>query len=246
MKIKKSIHHFFKQSSHYNNGMAIIMVTTSIALLLVILVEFTFTSKLNQIRVINQVDRLQAKLNAQAGLEFTLAKFEIYKEAWNKLENNPALKDSITISEIEALIIQGFTYPLPESKALNVIQKNEIKSFQENILLKGGLHVSIAAITHFLNPNNLIRTVRTQNNQQSTAGFEIIEKEFEEMLEKGIQEKIENDLNFATKYSNLDYNLMVKELAYYVNYPKYFIDDRKSDIENIYSIADVKGKTRTI
>ena len=49
------------------------MVTTAIAILTVILVDFTFDTKLNKLRMENQVDKYQAKLNAQAGLNLAMS-----------------------------------------------------------------------------------------------------------------------------------------------------------------------------
>lgn len=240
------------------------MVTSAIAILSVLLVEFTFDTKLNKIRIENQVDRVQAKLNAQAGLNFALAKLKIYRQAWNTLEDNESMKKTVPPSLAEKVVTQPFMFPIPLDKNANAIQKNALADFEKNNLLKGELSVIISPITGFLNPNTLKiikdTTSKNQNDQDndedssdneksqdenSTDGlkpYQFMEKTFIDTLDQLVKEKIENDEEFALKYSNLNIELLVKEIKYYVNNLKDYDDAEKSEIEKNYELAGVQAK----
>lgn len=254
MRVDKLVKYFSKNES----GMAIIMVTTAVAILTLVLTEFTFETKLNKIRVENQVDRYQAKLNAEAGLKFALAKLRIYKEAWNTLEDNDSLKETVSPSDAESVVTQPFVYPIPLPPSANIIQKTALEDFEKENLLRGELVISMSPVTGFLNPNSLkvIKKDNTSNqdqnqdqdqdqddeNQSNLSPEAFMEKTFTETFQEIFKEKIENDEDFAIKYSNINIDLLVKELKYYVNNPKDYDEPEKADIEKIYSQADRKPK----
>ena len=75
------------------SGVAILMVMTSITILTFLLADFTFETKINKLRVYNQQDMTQARLNAEAGLTFALAKLRLYQEGFNLLEKNESAKN---------------------------------------------------------------------------------------------------------------------------------------------------------
>lgn len=248
----------FRNTLGNQRGMAIIMVTSAIAILSVLLVEFTFDTKLNKIRIENQIDRVQAKLNAQAGLNFALAKLKIYKQAWNTLEDNESMKKTVPPSLAEKVVTQPFVYPIPLGKTANVIQKNAIADFEKNNLLKGELSVIISPVTGFLNPNTL-KIIKDQSKKvddedqsqterdekESTENlkpYQFMEKTFIETLDQLVKEKIEADEDFALKYSNLNVELLIKELKYYINNAKDYDEAEKSEIEKNYELAGVQAK----
>ena len=236
------------------------MVTSAVAILTVILADFTYETKLNSIRVVNQVDRYQAKLNAEAGVKFALSKLKIYQEAWNKLEDNESLKGSVSAGDAESVVTQPFVYPIPLAENANIIQKNAVADFEKNSLIKGGISVSISPLTGFLNPNTL-RVFKTNNqdeddqdnqgqnqdnqdgeNNQKTSPDKFMEKTFIDTVTREFQDKIEEDEDFAELYSNLDPALLVKELKYFVNNPNSYDEPEKVEIEKLYLNADTKAK----
>lgn len=242
-----------KNKSILNNqsGIAIIMVTTAVAILTVLLAQFTYETKLNKIRIEGQVDKVQAKLNAEAGLQYALSVLKVYREAWNKLEDNTSLQSTISKNDIEAIATQPFIIPIPTSSELNVLQKNAIADFEKDSLIQGNLSVSMKAITGFLNPNTLrvIKSVGQEQGQtqqtnkgSSLAPYQFMEKTFTEMLEKTFREEIENSESFALHYSNLDPALLVKELKYYVSGKNDYDEPEKADIERKYQNEEMTAK----
>ena len=252
----KNLPFFKKMKNHANSGIAIMMVTSAVAILSVLLADFTFDTKLNKIRVENSVDTFQAKMNAEAGVKFALAKLKIYKEAWNLLESNESLKGSISPNDAEQVVTQPFIYPIPLGASANIIQRNALAEFEKNNLLVGGLSVSMTALTGFINPNTL-RVLkeakkddqerdpyREEDEEKETpkTPYEFMEKTFIETLKKSLEEKIEEDEEFATLYSNVNVELLVKEVKYYVSDKNSYEEAEKADIEKLYQEKDLTAK----
>ena len=242
-----------------NSGIAIMMVTSAVAILSVLLADFTFETKLNKIRVENSVDSFQAKLNAESGIKFALAKLKIYKEAWNLLEENESMKGNISPSDAEKVVTQPFIYPIPLGASANVIQKNALKEFEDNNLLVGQLAVTMTSLTGFINPNSLRVLKKTDEERQDNdedldrdrdedeekkaqSPYEFMEKTFIETLKKSLEEKIEQDEEFAILYSNVNVELLVKEVKYYVSEKGSYEEAEKADIEKLYLEKELTPK----
>lgn len=252
-KAKKSAFHIILKN---NSGIAIIMVTSAVAILTVLLAQFTYETKLNKIRIEHQIDKAQAKLNAEAGLQYALSVLKVYREAWNKLEDNPSLQGTISKTDIEAIATQPFMIPIPTTGEMSALQKNAIAEFEKESFIQGSLSVSLKSITGFLNPNTLrvIKPMNQNGNSSSqvsstnrTEGtplkpHEFMEKTFTEMLEQTFRNEIENSESFALHYSNLDPKLLVKELKYYVSGKDDYDEPEKADIQRTYQNQDMDAK----
>ena len=155
-------------------GIALLIVISTIALLTWLLADFSFETNMNKMRVYNEQDKLRAKLNAQAGINFALAKLRLYKEARNLLEKNKNLKKIISTRTIEQAVLTPFVYPIPSLPTSSSLppeeesedrdrnengdgkeQRTTILGFNESTLLEGSLLVSINPVKGFLNVNNL-------------------------------------------------------------------------------------------
>ena len=53
-----------------------------------------------------------------------------------------------------------FMFPIPEMPDMGLIQKQELEEFQKNMVIKGGLSVSMKSVSGFLNPNNIVFLVQ--------------------------------------------------------------------------------------
>src|SRR5665647_1082933 len=76
-------------------GVALMMIMTSIIILMAIYGEFTFDSKISRIKATNILDRAQAKLLAESGLQLAITRLRLYKEAHNYVESNPTAKQNV-------------------------------------------------------------------------------------------------------------------------------------------------------
>jgi len=149
------------------------LVLGVITILTFLLADFTFETKLNKIKIYNQQDKIQARLNAESGLNFALAKLRLYQEGRNKIEKDENLKSAFPSSSLEEIIIQPFIYPIPISSKSNIIQRTALDEFTKKILFRGELSVTFTKLSGFLNPNGLrILPPKKNNNPDAAApGF---------------------------------------------------------------------------
>ena len=247
------------------------MVLGVITILTLLLADFTFETKLNKIKVYNVQDKIQARLNAESGLHFAVAKLRLYQEGRNKIEKDENIKAAFPVADLEEVIIQPFMFPLPTSAKANIIQRTAIEEFMKKTLFRGELSVTISKVSGFLNPNGLRLKVTkpvvptaldqalTEDDEaeeadetaQTPAEGEpkktekaeiIIEKKFIETIQRLMKDKSDVDEDFHAKYSNLDPGYLVKELKFYVNDAANFKDQERPEIEAKFSQKNIKPK----
>lgn len=270
--MNKSGKDFLNKSLHSESGIALMLVLGVIAILTFLLADFTFETKLNKIKVYNQQDKIQARLNAESGINFALAKLRMYQEGRNKIEKDESIKNAFPTSDLESIIIQPFVYPIPAPKKAGVIQKTALDEFNKKTLFRGEVSVTFTKISGFLNPNGLrLKTAKTPDQQQKDAAEEdedgegsgagdtaipppggekkkgeradvIIEKKITETLQRLLKDKSDNDEDFHSKYSNVDPAYLVKELKFYVNDSNQFQDSQKPEIEGKFSQKNITPK----
>ncbi len=249
-------------------GVALLMVMSAITILSFLLIDFTYNSSLNKIKVDRSRDMVQARLNAESGIKLALANLRIYQEGRNLLEKNDNLKGVVSPEKVERFLLtpfQPFVLPIPVPKGANAIQKNAIGEFSKNTLLPGSILLEVKRISGFINPNAL-RLLKVENDQKgdgsanppgdidSTAGDDqdqsgqkrapqfYVEKTLTEALEEKMREKREEDEEFNNLYANVDPVMLVKELKFFVN-PKGAIDEPEIiDIQGRYEAGGIVAK----
>lgn len=238
------------------SGVAILLVMSAIMLLTVLLANFSYDSELNKLKIFNSQDRAQAKLNAEAGLQFAMLKLRLYQQAKNTLEKNKALKDVLPEHKIQGLITQPFIFPPPLPASADIIQKNAVKEFVDSSVIDGHLSISISPLSGFLNPNNLRIALPTdsviegepadeETSKKDDAKLKIhenIEKEFVEFLTNALKEKREESPQMEARFGEYDPKMLIKELKFYVNDDGLFEDDSKSELEMLYNQAGLTPK----
>ncbi len=180
--------------SKNQKGVALLLVMSVIAILSFILFEFSFDTKLNRLKVFNQEDRFQARLNAEAGINFALAKLRLYKEGRNLIEKDDNKKSAFPPSELESILIEPFIYPIPISNKASIIQQNALKEFEKKTILKGNLSITITKISGLLNPNSLrvIDKKVAENSEVDQAKEENSSEENQENKDKNTNKTGEN------------------------------------------------------
>lgn len=261
---------FIRLTLQKESGVALMLVLGVIAILTFVLADFTFETKLNKIKVYNQQDKIQARLNAESGLHFALAKLRLYQEGRNKLEKEESLKSAFPTADLESIIIQPFVYPIPTPKNAGIIQRTALEEFTKKTMMRGEVSVTFTKISGFLNPNGLrlkpkaVTPSGQDADQAAPAAADdepadpadtgadgkkkaekpdiIIEKKMIETLGRLIKEKSDNDEEFHSKYSNVDPEYLVKELKYYVNDSALFQDNMKPEIESKFNQKNITPK----
>ncbi len=261
---------FLKKTIHNQDGMALLMVMGVIVILTFLLADFTFETQLNKIKIYNTQDKIQARLNAEAGLNFALGKLRMYQEGRNKIEKDESLKSAFPSSDLEAIIIQPFIYPPPVSAKANVIQRTAVNDFLKKIIFNGEVGVTFNKVSGFLNPNGLrakpqASTPDTNPDNDAAAaaaaagtgitppptspGKEppvpaaiVIEKKLIETLQRLMKDKNDSDEEFHQHYANVDANYLVQELKYYVNDKGAYQGNDRQEIEAKFSQKNLTPK----
>ena len=239
-----------------SQGIALLMVMSAIAILTYLLADLTFETKINKIQTYNAQDRFQAKLSAQAGLNFGIARLRLYQEAKNALEKNKTAKSAVGAEKLNIIYSFPFAYPLPIPGDADLIQKNALKEFQDKTNLDGQFTLEISLVKGFLNPNNLrapsdksqdqednFGSSREDNEDQKTKSpQEYIEERLVDTLKNIFETKRENDDEFDRLYGNLEPEMLVKELKFFVNPPNTLNDPDIPDIQSLYRDAGITPK----
>ena len=174
------------------SGVAILTVMSSIVFLTLILATLTYETQLGRIKTYNAQDKFQARLTAESGINFVLAKMKIYQKARNILEKK---KNSyIRVGDLQSALTVPFVYPPVLPKEANLIQKNALEEFIENTVLKGNLSITVSALSGFLNPNNL-RIKKSQSDEEEHPAIAYTEQQFLETLANIIEEFTQDDEN---------------------------------------------------
>ena len=203
-----------------------------------------------------------ARLSAESGIKFALSKLKMYQQARNTLgKNQGTLSGVISPIDIEQVITQPFVLPVPiDEGGMSEIQKQTIEEFNQNILLKGTLVVSIKSVSAFLNPNRLIvvpvpeaipgndeRGEADQGGSEETSDDETprhlrVKEEFIKMITESLRRERETNINYDTLYATLEPERLVGELMFYVNAPDRYDDPMSQDFEGLYAEADAMPK----
>lgn len=254
---------FLRKTLNNEKGIALLMVMGVIAILTFLLADFTFETKLNKIKIYNQQDKIQARLNAEAGLNFALGKLRLYQEGRNKIEKDESLKSAFPSSDLEAIITQPFIFPPPISSKANIIQRTAAEEYSKKTIFHGEVSVTFTKVSGFLNPNALRFRSKEDAAKSSSASerdeaeeatpnpdkkapaepaSEVIQKKLVETLQRLIKDKNDNDEGFHQIYSNLDAQYLVKELQYYVNDRGVFQDSTLPEIEAKFNQKNITAK----
>lgn len=237
-------------------GIALMMVMSSIVLMTILLAQFKYDTLVNKLRIYGQSDRSVARYNAHAGLNMALIKLRMYQEARNLIEDKKELKDLIKPEQIQELIMTPFIYPVPMmAKRPTETAKRSLEEFNDSIKLDGQLSVNISAVSGMINPNGLripepknkstdesTDSQKTEQEGQEIKVFETVEKQLVELLDQKIEEKGQKDDYFNTLYSNVDTQLLVKELKFYVNDKGKVQDAEMAQIEPLYDGENIQPK----
>jgi hypothetical protein len=215
-------------------GVAIMMILTSIIILMAIYGEFTFESKISRIKATNILDKSQAKLLAESGVQLAMTRLRLYKEAYNKLQGNENAKSAVPPQLLNQLWEVPFMYPVPVGAGANRALKDTVEKFTKETFLEGEMKVSIQNISNRLNLN-LLRIDMTKIKVDSEGRSEDVENSLLDqsdgailqdvsidqslffLLKKLVDEKKEKDEAFEDRYSNINYQEMLVNLKYFMS-----------------------------
>lgn len=224
----------FKVIMKNERGIALMMIMTAIIILMAIYGEFTFESKISRIKATNILDRSQAKLLAESGLQLAITRLRLYKEAYNYVQGNPTAKQAVSSQLLNQLWEVPFMYPIPVGGNANRAFKDTVEKFQTESLLEGEMKVSIQNISNRLNLNmlridvtkiNPDQNVEDGQDQNSTLNMNegailtdvSVDQSLFYLLKRLVDDKKEKDEGFAARYGSINYQELLTNLKYYMS-----------------------------
>lgn len=238
---------------HNQRGVAILMVMSAVALLTTVMLSFGIDTSVNKIRTYNLEDKAQAKLTAESGLRFAMARLRLYKAGYNYIQNNESLKKIARPEILNTLWNFPFIYPVPILKTMNKIQKDAIEKFQSETLLTGSMRLSISNISNKLNLNAIRVALFNQNKKdvkldangnpiqedEPNADFNI-ESQLFKNFKTAFDNKIQNNEEFNDKYSGTEIQELISVLKTYIS-DEDSLEDPGS-VRSYFSKAEVTPK----
>ena len=115
-----------------DRGIALMMIMTAILLLMAIYGEFTFESKIARLKATNILDKSQAKLLAESGLQLAMTRLRLYKEAFNTVQKNANAKNMVQGQLLNQLWEVPFMFPIPVGAGANAALKATVEKFEKD------------------------------------------------------------------------------------------------------------------
>jgi type II secretory pathway component PulK len=238
LQTKSSLPNECKQILKNERGVALMMIMTAIILLMAIYGEFTFESKISRIKATNVMDRSQAKLLAESGLQMAMTRLKLYKEAFNKVEGNPTAKSQIPPQLLNQLWEVPFIFPVPLASGATRAMKDTVEKFTQDSLLEGSMRVTVTNISNRMNLNMLrFDTAKKKpfdpndpNHRDDDPNDGIIDasptaiqnnvsidQTLYFLMKRLVDDKKEKDPGFEDRYSNINYQELVTNLKFYIS-----------------------------
>jgi hypothetical protein len=255
---QKKLMKIFNKILNNQRGVALMMIITSIVILTAIYSEFTFESKISRIKTTNILDKSQAKLLAESGLQLAMTRLRLYKEAYNKVQSNKQIKDLVSAQLLNQLWEVPFIYPIPITSEASAGFKSTVEKFQDESLLEGEMKVSVQNISNRLNLN-LLRldmtkiTTEDEINSDSSeinlggssenAGEISIAQMIFNILKINIDYKSQQDELFQARASSYNYQNMISSLKYYISdFQQVSTDPYLSEAEDGFQKINISPK----
>lgn len=231
MKIKNEIQKILNNQ----RGVALMLIMTAIIVLMAIYGEFTFESKIGRMKATNILDKSQAKLLAESGLQLAMTRLRLYQEAYNKIQGNENAKNLVQPQLLNQLWEVPFIYPIPVSQNATVALKDTIGKFTDESLLDGEMKVTIQNLSNKMNLNllrvSMLQNIQNQGNNQQANSSDYNEETIKNnvsidqtlyfLLKKLVDDKREKNKTFDDRYGGLNYQELITNL-------KFFISDEQS------------------
>ncbi len=215
-------------------GIALMMIMTSIIILMAIYGDFTFDSKISRLKATNILDRSQAKLLAESGLQMAVTRLRLYKEAYNTVQSKN-LSQTVPAQLLNQLWEVPYIYPIPVMEGSGRAFKDTVDKFTKESIIDGEMRVTVQNISNRLNLNMLridmqkialqAATETTDDDEyEATATRDLttqtdfsVDQALFVTMKKLVDEKKEKDDAFNDRYGTINYQDLFTNLKFYMS-----------------------------
>ncbi len=223
-----------KQILANQRGIALMMIMTSIIILMAIYGDFTFDSKISRLKATNILDRSQAKLLAESGLQMAITRLRLYKEAYNTVQSKN-LSQTVPAQLLNQLWEVPYIYPIPTMPGSGRAFKDTVDKFTKESLIDGEIRVTVQNISNRLNLNMLridMQKIALQAATETTEDDEYeasatkdltnqtdfsVDQALFMTMKKLVDEKKEKDDAFNDRYGSINYQDLFTNLKFYMS-----------------------------
>ncbi len=222
-----------KQILSNQRGIALMMIMTSIIILMAIYGDFTFDSKISRLKATNILDRSQAKLLAESGLQMAITRLRLYKEAYNTVQSKN-LSQQVPAQLLNQLWEVPYFYPIPTAEGSTRAFKDSVDKFTKESIIDGEIRVTVQNISNRLNLNmlridmqqiaKLAATESTEDDYEANATKDLttqtdfsIDQALFQTMKRLVDEKKEKDDAFNDRYGSINYQDLFTNLKFYMS-----------------------------
>lgn len=208
-------------------GIALFLVLASVAMLSILVTEFVYIANISQQIAFGGLDQTKAHYLAKTGLKISLLRLRAFQQVQNyikKLDKSVAPPKSV----IDRIWSFPFMYPIPTHlPGMSTIEKGMIEKFQKNSNLDGNLTVNIESESSKYNLNSLLEqfaasptpTVSPSATPTDIPTFrpEEAQKNMQDYMTNILQQKMDQDQDFAATYRDLRISDLVSNIRAWVD-----------------------------
>ncbi len=216
------------------HGIALMMIMTSIIILMAIYGDFTFDSKISRLKATNILDRSQAKLLAESGLQMAITRLRLYKEAYNTVQSKN-LSQTVPAQLLNQLGEVPYFYPIPTVEGSARAFRDTVDKFTKESIIDGEMRVTVQNISNRLNLNMLridmqkialqAATEETDTDEYEAAATKDLATQTDFSVDQAlfitmkrlVDEKKEKDDAFNDRYGSINYQDLFTNLKFYMS-----------------------------
>jgi general secretion pathway protein K len=232
----------YTQPGKSQSGIALFMVISALAVLSILTTELTYSTQVQSRIANNFIDNLRAYYLAKAGYKLSLIRLKAFLsiKKFASDNKNPIVKQSLNKSILEKIWNMPFVFPIPIPPDASIVDKDKIMAFQKASSFGGSFLAAIDGESSRMNLNNLFvkqapqqqqnpQNPQTPNPQptpqatpqaQNPNPTQNVEVNFRSALEPAItqilEQKKEQDLEFAEIYRNVQGRDIVDAIEFYL------------------------------
>ena len=206
-----------------NRGVALLIAMFSMMLMLFIAVEVSYDANIEYISTSQQVNKIRAHYAAKAGMELSLLRINLYKQALVGLGD----KLGPARSMLDMIWSFPLMWPIVLPEGLSRVEKDQVAKIQKESLMEASYQTVISPESGKIDLNDLgspVKGIVQYNTQQ---------------LLKVFESEIRTNPEFARKYSGFKFEELINNIGDWVDEDK----ESRNGGDEVAQYRDFEGDT---